>query len=85
MASRRRGRRKKGSGRLVIQHSREVHRDFRIVIVIAGGFGFLALLGFEAEILQVLGLLICFGALIFFLVRGPSPLFEIVDDEGRSP
>jgi hypothetical protein len=84
MASRKRRRqrsRKNKATRLVIRRSREVHNEFRIVIGAAAAFGLLVLMGFDIGVLLAIGALVGFIGFVFVLVRGPSPLFEIVSDD----
>jgi hypothetical protein len=57
------------------------------VVGAIAAFVLLILLGFNIEALVAIGALVVFVALIFLLVRGPTPLFEIVtheDEEARA-
>ena len=79
---RRRGRgRRNHPSRLIIRRSREVNSQTQIVVGAIAAFVLLILLGFNIEALVAIGALVVFVALIFLLVRGPTPLFEIVTDE----
>jgi hypothetical protein len=77
----RRRRRRREPARLIIRRSREVNNQTRIVVGAIAAFVLLILLGFNIEALIAIGALVVFVALIFLLVRGPTPLFEIVTDE----
>ena len=80
-------RRRRGRGRrshpsqLIIRRSREVNNQTGLVLGAIAAFVLLILLGFNIEALVAIGALVVFVALIFLLVRGPTPLFEIVTDE----
>lgn len=70
--------------RLVIRNSRELHREFKIVIAVIAVISFFVLLllfGFDIKILAGIGVLVVFVGALFALARGPNPLYEVVADD----
>ena len=81
--SRRQGHRRKNRGktRFVVRHSRELTNELRIVIGVVAALCLLVFFGFDLEFWLAIVALVAFVAIIYGLVREPSPIYEIVSEE----